>query len=166
MGTSDTELFAYNLYTATFKTLDGKQFSGNLKDKTVCLGISVGQKYHEDDQFHATLDLVKDSGANLLWFVACELQYLNFLIQDPSLKEPAARSKARSKGDQWVDEYRRYITSNNSKVVRWYEIEANPEIKESNDDNNVLILSSSLVFLLRCLVISETTFYFLKKHMN
>lgn len=103
------------------------RFKGSYKffpdrDLKVCiLPISVGQPYHEEEMFAATLQLVNKIFEKCIIVVCDLLQRHNQLIYNPSFSEEEAYEKSFILGNNWIERNQKYLNqlSIPYEISRW-----------------------------------------------
>ncbi|KPJ68074.1 MAG: hypothetical protein AMJ43_01325 [Coxiella sp. DG_40] len=119
-----------------FRTkLKGELNNKDIKQCACILPISVGQKYHENDKFAATIELINSN------FGECTIVVADTLARHTSLKEleddtdETIRQKLCKKGNEWIDrnaEALKKLTITH-KIVRWDEYLMHQKYQEKRD---------------------------------
>jgi tRNA-dependent cyclodipeptide synthase len=106
-----------------FRTKLKGEINKDTKRSACMLPISVGQKYHENDKFIATIELINSQ------FGECTVVVADTLARHTSLKESendtddTIRQRLRIKGDEWIKRNAKALKKLTipHKIVRWDE---------------------------------------------
>ncbi len=96
------------------------QYGTFFKDKSVVLPISVGQLYHEEGKFSATLETIQQRFVKCDIVIADTLQRYNFSNESPEVK---LIEKTRQLGTDWLERNQVYLDNFllPYKIIRWEE---------------------------------------------
>ncbi len=97
------------LYKANFTNTDEKERK-EFKNSKCILGISVGQKYHENGKFHASVRLVNKHFSYCNILVADTLQRYTMNIEQQDIDEKEIYILSKKAGDAWIERNMKYIS--------------------------------------------------------
>ena len=105
----DKEHDQHKWYKANFTNTDEKERK-EFKNSKCVLGISVGQKYHENGKFHASIRLVNKHFGYCNILVADTLQRYTMSIKQQNIDEKEIYILSKKAGDAWIERNMRYIS--------------------------------------------------------
>jgi len=114
------------------KFLRAGHFKQEFSESNCVVPISVGQFYHEDDKFKATIDLINDSQFQNCTIVLCDsLQRHNLRAFNKEQEEAIENimTKSLRAGDAWLNRNLKYIKQLNIpyQLERWNEWLSHPK---------------------------------------
>lgn len=93
--------------------------------KTVRLGISVGQPYHEGLKFEATCDWAEKNFDRVVFIVGDTVQHYNHIIN--GMSEDQAYRRAKIEGDLWLSRNAGALNRRKFEITHWDEWKDVPE---------------------------------------
>ncbi len=147
-------------YKAAFRKVTAEDRE-EFKNSKVILPISVGQKYHEEGEFEATINLINKSFKECTILVADTLRRHWLSMSEYTAGEEELFSLARMGGDKWLERNAKFIQllSVPYTITRWNDWIEHPEyndyynqvIRLYNDDTEYkdVVHKTIQMFLLR-----------------